>query len=1151
MKYISIFKKIARHLMPVVLVTAFLIQSAWADSKSPGQTAISGNSEAQQGIAITGKVTSGNDKSFMPGVTIQLKGTQKGAVTNANGEFSIVVPENNSVLIFSFIGFKTQEVSLNGRKVINVVLSENIAAVDEVVVTALGITRKEKSLGFAVAKVSGEELSRVVQENAINALSGKVAGVQINSTGGTGSSVSMVIRGATSLSNDNQPLFVVDGVPISNTLNNISGFGSDNRVDYGNAISDINSNDIENVSVLKGASAAALYGSRAGNGVVLITTKSGKKNKGVKIDITSNTVFDKPYKFWDISKGFANGALPYTPDDLPPGTTMVVDPSITSGSGIPLDRGYFAVQWNSPKDANGVQVPTELVSHPNNVKNFVQTGITTSNEVAVSNSTEAFNYRIGVSNMTNKGIIPNSDMFRNNLTTSASLKVRDNFTISSNININKSWSNNRPSGNTGTNPMQWAFAMPQNTDIRVFKDYWAPGKEGIQQNVPYYTYNNPYFLAYEVNNSYDRDRIYGNLKADWKITEELSVFARYSLDQFNESRESKIGPGYTREPNNGAYGIQQSNSYQRNTDFLATYAKQLKSISLSFSVGGNALYTKGQSISTSSTAGLIVPNVYSISNIKSGTLSYGSGWSQKEIYSLYSLANLGWKDKIYLDLTARNDWSSTLPKANQSYFYPSASLSLLVNKMVDMGDKVSLLKVRGGWAKVGNDTDPYQLVNTYGNVGQWGGAIRLAKSGTLLTPNLKPEEATSMEGGLDIGLFNNRLRFEGTYYKADNRNQILRNIPIASSTGSDAININAGLLESRGWELSLGGTPIKTINWNWDISANLTRNRTKVKSISPGIEAIKFWEQANGGAWSYVGDEVGAIYDATMLTVKDKTSPYYGYPIISPEPDYEWQRDKQIQDQPAGERNQIGNYNPRFILGLNSTLSYKSFTLSFTMDWRCGGQFISQTERYGRDDGLSGSWLKSMINPEGRTGKELRDWLVANQDQLIRNGFHVVGGPTKELGGFRENLSGTYLNDGVFVPGVVAVSDGHGGTTYKENLGEDGTLFQPYVISNGWDFARDAMFDADFVKLREVSLSYKLPATIINKLGGIKGFAVSVYSRNIMLWTKAKIGIDPERAFQVESSTEGKRGVQFKQGIERYNLEPWVIPVGVKFDLTF
>jgi len=1150
MKYKNLFIKSVRQLLPVMLATALLIGTALPGSGSPEKNSLQGNSEAQQGITVSGKVTSGTDKSTIPGVSILIKGTAKGTVTNADGGFSIEVPGNKTVLVFSFVGFKSLEVPVSGQKTLDVVLSENILAVDEVVVTALGITRKEKSLGFAVAKVSGEDMSRVVQENAINALTGKVAGVQINSTGGTGSSVSMVIRGAKSLSNDNQPLFVIDGVPVSNTLNNVSGFGSDNQVDYGNAISDVNSNDIESVSVLKGASAAALYGSRAGNGVVLITTKSGKKNKGIRIDVSSNTVFDQPYKFWDISKGFANGYLPYTPQDLP-GQTLVVDPSSTGGSGIPLDRGYFAVQWDSPKDANGVQIPTELVSHPNNVKNFVQTGITTSNEVAVSNNTEALNYRIGVSNMTSKGIVPNSDLFRNNLTTSASIKVRDNFTISSNININKSWSNNRPAGNRGTNPMQWAYAVPQNTDIRELKSYWAPGKEGIQQNVPYVDYNNPYFLAHQVNNSFSRDRVYGNLKADWQITKELSVFVRYALDQFNETRESKIGPGYTGEPNNGAYGISESKSYQRNTDFLATYAKQVKDFSISVSAGSNALYTSGQGISNSSQSGLIIPNVFSISNIKSGTLSYGSGWSQKAIYSVYGLANLGWKDRIYLDLTARNDWSSTLPVANQSYFYPSASLSILVDKILTLGENVSLLKVRGGWAKVGNDTDPYQLMNTYGNIGQWGDAIRLAKSGTLLTPNLKPEEATTVEGGIDVGLFHNRLRFEGTYYQADNRNQILRNIPIASSTGSDAININAGLLQSKGWELTLGGTPIKTRNWMWDISANLTRNRTTVKSISPGIEAIKFWEQANGGAWSYVGDEVGAIYDASMLVVKDKNSPYYGYPIISQSLDYEWQRDKQIQEQPLGERNKIGNYNPRFILGINSSLTYRSFALNFTLDWRCGGQFISQTERYGRDDGLSGSWLKSMINPGGRTGKDLRDWLVANQDKYIRNGFHVVGGPTREMGGFAESVTGITLHDGTFDPGVIAVSDGHGGTTYKENLGEAGTLYQPYAISNGWDFAKDAMFDADFVKLREVSISYKLPGSIVNKLGGIKTMAVSVYSRNIMIWTKAKIGIDPERAFQVEQSTQGKRGTQFMQGIERYNLDPWVIPVGVKFDLTF
>ena len=1149
MKHKYIFKNIIRQLVPVVLATAFIFGTSWIGSASPKEKEIPGTSETQQGIVVTGKVTSSADNGVLPGVSVIIKGTTKASVTNSEGEYRIEVPGNDAVLSFSFIGFKTEEIAVKGQKVINVSLIETTKEFDEVVVTALGISRKEKSLGFSVGKVGGDDMNRVVQENAINALSGKVAGVQINQTGGTGSSVSMVIRGATSLSNDNQPLFVVDGVPISNTLNNVAGFGSDNKVDYGNAISDINSEDIESVSVLKGASAAALYGSRAGNGVVLITTKSGKKNKGVRIDVSSNTVFDKPAVFWDVSKGFANGAFPYTPSDLPPGTTMVVDPAIMAGSGYQLDKGYFAVQWNSPRDANGVQVPTELVSHPNNVKNFVQTGFTTSNEIAVSNNTDAFNYRIGLSNMSNNGIIPNSDLYRNNLTTSASLKVSKNVTVSSNININKSWSNNRPSSNRGTNPMQWAYAVPQNTDIRELRSYWAPGQEGIKQNVPYYTYNNPYFLAYEVNNSYTRNRIYGNLKADWQVTKELSAFVRYSVDQFDETRESKIGPGYTNEPNNGAYGISQSNSYQRNVDALATYTKDMNDFSLSASVGGNLLYIKNQGISNSSTAGLIVPEVYTVNNIKSGTLAYGSGWSQKAVNSVYGLANLGWKDMIFLDLTARNDWSSTLPEANNSYFYPSASLSFLVDKMVDMGDQVSLLKVRGGWAKVGNDTDPYQLVNTYGNAGQWGDAIRLAKSGTLLTPNLLPEEATSKEIGLDFGLFKNRLKFEGTYYTTDNRNQILRNIPIASSTGSDAININAGLIESSGWELTLGGTPVKTKDWNWDISANLTRNRTIVKEISPGIEAIKFWEDAKGGAWSYVGDEVGAIYDAKIITVEDKSSPYYGYPIISPNPDYEWQT---VNFNEPGVRNKIGNYNPRFILGINSALTYKSFALNFTIDWRNGGQFVSQTERYGRDDGLSGSWLKSMINPEGRTGKELRDWLVANQDQLIRDGgLHVVGGPTAELGGFRESMSGIAVNDGVFVPGVIAVTDANGNVTYKENLGEAGTLIQPYIISNAWDLTKAALFDADFVKLREVSLSYKLPASVLNKMHGIKGLSVSVYSRNIMLWTKAKIGIDPESAFQAEQSTEGKRGVQFKQGIERYNLTPGVIPVGIKLDLTF
>lgn len=1148
MKYIQSIKNMIRLIVPVMMLSALPVCIIQASSEFPAKERLQGISEAQQAIVITGRVTSGIDNSNMPGVSIVVKGTQRGTVSNLSGEYSIEIPGADAVLVFSFVGYKTEEISPGTSRVINITLYESVEALDEVVVTALGITRREKSLGYSVGKVSGENLARVVQENAINSLAGKVTGVQISSTGGTGSSVSMIIRGATSLSNDNQPLFVVDGVPIVNTLNNISGFGSDNRVDYGNAISDLNSDDIETVSILKGPSAAALYGSRAGNGVVLITTKSGTKNRGIKVNFSSNNVLDMPYKFFPVQKKFATGYFSFTPEDLPPGYVMRVNAAEAAGAGIELDKEYFAVQWNSPADANGFQIPTELVSHPDNVANFVQTGITSTNEISVSNNTELANYRIGISNMTNRGIVPNSDLFRNNLTAATSIRIRDNFTVSSNININRSWSNNRPASNRGTNPLQWAYNVPQNTDILDLKDYWEEGMEGIQQRTPYNgVYNNPYFLAYEVNNSFNRDRIFGNLKAEWKISKEFSLMGRYSLDQFSEKRESKISPSYTGESNNGAYGIQDITSYERNTDILATYSKMSENFSLSVSAGGNALYKKGTSISNSSMsgAGLIVPNVYTLSNIKSGSLNYGSYWSQKAIYSLYGLVNIGFKDMIFLDITGRNDWSSTLPKENCSYFYPSASLSILIDQMIHLGESVDLFKIRGGWAKVGNDTDPYQLYNTYGNAGQWGDATRLTKSGQILTPNLKPEEAVSMEGGIDLSFFKNRFRFEGTYYVVENRNQIIRNIPVASSTGSDYVNINAGLIRSKGWEFMVGGTLVKSASLNWDVNVNFTGNKTRVVEIAEGIEVIKFWEDAKGGAWSYRGDEIGTIYDAEVRTVTDESSPYYGFPIIS-EAEMEWD-DIEMKNT----KNKIGNYNPRFIMGLQSSLSYKTISLNLTLDWRNGGQFISQTQRYMAEDGSSQLWLDNLINPGGRTGKELRDWLMANKDKYILNGFHVVGGPTAEYGGFEENYSGVYVSDGVFVPGVIAVDDGEGGITYVENLGEEGTIISPYVVSYPWGFAKPSMFDSDFIKLREISLSYHVPRDIINRFMGIEDIAVSLYSRNIILWTKAKAGIDPERAFQAESSTGGTRGTQFKQGIERYNLEPWVIPVGIKIDMTF
>ncbi len=1104
---------------------------------------------------VTGTVTSAADGATLPGVNVVIKGAQKGTITDVNGKYSIEVSSGDDILVFSYVGYNTEEITVGNQSVIDIQLVESIESLSEIVVTALGIKREERSLGFSVGRVDGKEVNKVAQENVLNALSGRVAGVTINSTGGTGSSVSMVIRGATSLSTDNQPLFVVDGVPIINTLNNMTQFGDRNIVDYGNSITDINPEDVESISILKGPSAAALYGTRAGNGVVLITTKSGSKNKKATVTFTSNTVFDKPYSFLKVQKKFASGYFSFTPDNFGPGVYPTVDPAQMAGAGMELDRGYFAFQWNAPLDSNGFPVPTELVSYPDNEKNFVQTGITTTNGISLANSNEAIDYRVGVTNMSSRGVVPGSDLFRNNLTLNSTLRASKRWTFSTNININRTYSNNRPASNRGANPMEWVYKFPRNIDIREVRDYWEPGQEGLQQRTTWLgkpedsEYNNPYFLAYEIDNRFNRDRIFGNLKAEWEIIDGLTLMGRYSVDYYVEERETKIPPSYTREPNNGTYGIVKFNRYEMNADFLATYTKQFGKFGLNVSVGGNDRYTRSSSITNSSASGLVVPNVFTVNNIKSSGLRYGSGWSQKAIYSVYGLANLSWDDFIYLDLTARNDWSSTLSKENWSYFYPSASLSLLVNEMFSMGSNVNMIKLRGGWAQVGNDASPYQLYQTYGNAGQWGEAIRLVKSGTILTPNLKAELATSWETGVDLSLFGSRLRFEGTVYQVDNENQILRNIKIAASSGYTNMNINAGLIRSRGIELLLAGTPIQRNGWTWDLSANWSRNRTRIIELSPGIEVIKFWDDAKGGAFTYVGDEIGDIYDAKLIVVEDPNSPYYGYPIINPNTD-PWQAVR-AEDT----RNKVGNYNPDFILGMTSSLSWKNLSLSFTLDWRSGGQYVSQTYRYTTSGANSQIWIDRAINPEGRRGKELRDWLVANEDKYIKNGFYVVGGPAGNYGGFPESWSGLTVNDGYFVPGVIQIA---GADTpefeddvYVEHLGEDlsNMTVLPWVVSFPWDFATPTLFDADFVKLRDASITYNFPSDWVRKIK-LQNMSLSLYTRNIVIWTKGKNGIDPERAFQAEAGS-GNRGTQFKQGIERYNVDPWVIPIGFKLNVSF
>ena len=1109
---------------------------------------------------VTGVVTD-NSGEALPGVTVLIAGTTTGTVTNLSGDFSIEVPDENAILKFSFIGMESQEVVVGNQTIMNITLNTSSLLMDEVVVTALGISRDKKSLGYSVAEVDGKDLSKVAQDNVLNSLAGKVAGVAVSSTGGAGSSVSMVIRGASSLTSDNQPLFVIDGVPMNNTMNNVTEMASRTAVDYGNAISDLNPEDIESMSILKGPSAAALYGSRAGNGVVLITTKSGSKKEGLGITITSSMVIENPYKYLEKHNLFANGKRPYTQDNRPNnGLDYYAVPAGDSyWVGPALDEGMMAYQWPF-FDESGALTATELTSHPDNAKNFFQTGYTATQGFAITDANDKVNYRLSYNNMENKGIIPNSDLHKNSIALNSSIKVNDKMTISTNINFTSSGSDNRPAGNRGANPMQALYDVNSHLDILDLEDYWVEGQEGIQQRSPYNlvvngdgTYgmddqmDNPYFLANEVNNSFLRDRIYGFAKIDYKLTNDLSFMARYSHDQYNEVRETKIAPSYSREAN-GFYGINNFYRKEQNADFLFSYNKIVSDFNISASAGGNYMYqyaTSNLMQAKQRGSGLIIPNIYSVSNISPDNLIYSTGMSEKAITSFYGLMSLGYKDAVYLDLTARNDWSSTLPKENNSYFYPSASLSLLLDKMIDLGSNVSLAKIRGGWAMVGNDTNPYSLTPSMYNTGSWGNQMQLSTSGTMLLPDLKPEIQTSWEIGADLALYNNRLRFEATYYEAENENQVL-NIGLPASSGYSSKLINAGLISSKGFEIAVGGTPVQTSDLRWDVNFNLYRNRTKIEELADGFDYKILWTDAKGGAVTWVGEEIGQIIDRALVRVEDENSPYFGWPIID---DEGWEDSDRSWSDEDGNRIApvIGNFNPDFTMGLQTSVSYKKWTVSAAIDWRVGGQFVSQTFRYGESDLHTDRWIDKALDLTDVA--DIPAYLKEHADEYLSPDgefFVIVGGPSADLGGLPFTEDGISLNDGVFMPGVQGYYDDDGNFIMeRENLGDASTPLIRYQDYYGWSYTRNATFDADFIKLREISIGYQLP-----DIKGLQNFTVSLYSRNIILWTKAKIGIDPETAFQPEGGTQGS-GIQFKQGIERYNVAPWTIPVGIKLNVSF
>ncbi len=1063
---------------------------------------------------IEGQVTSKTDGQGLPGVSVLVKGTQLGTVTDKDGRFSLDLAVRNPVLVFSYIGFKTREVNAGSQTVLNVEMEESTEVLQEAVVTALGIKREKRSLGYSVGNVKGEALVETPQSNVLNALSGKVSGVQISQmSGAAGSSVNMVIRGANSLNGDNQPLFVIDGVPVANQLNN--GFRG---ADMGNPISDINPNDIANISILKGPSAAALYGSRAGNGVVLITTKSGTTGKkGIGVSFNTSTVMDFPFRYVEVQNKFSSGKS----------GAHAFEEQENESWGARLDVGEQWVQWNT----NGQKAP--LVSYPNRFRDFFQKGWTNTNNASVSGNYEKGNFRVSLGNMSNTGILPNTDLSRLTLGFNSTYNLTNRLRATANVNITQSGSNNRPIIDGGrTDPVRSLYETGAQVNILDMRDYWVPGSEGLLQRKYKDKQNNPYFVAYENPTGFKRDRTVGKIQLDYDINNDFSFMGRYTRDSYTEIDEAKIGYNNYDQPL-GGYVIVNKYRKEENVDFMLSYKKNFGDVwNLNAMAGVNRLFQYNQAISNTATQ-MTLPGLYTISNGAPGAVAYDSYWSKKLLYGIYGSASLGFKDLVYLDVTARNDWSSTLPKENRSYFYPSVSLSGIVSEMIALPSWFTFAKVRAGFAQVGNDVRPYSLNQTFATTTDWGNAKRMFMGGVMLNPMLKPEISTSSEIGADLKFFNNRLEIEGTYYVRDNRNQVLSiNVPIESGTGNKMIN--AGLVQSRGWELGIFTTPVAAGDFKWDMNVTLSRNRTYIKELAEGITYFGFVSYNGAEVRTYTGGQIGDIFMRPVLTVKDKNSPYFGYPILTKTGLYQTDND-------VNNMVKIGNFNHDVMVGFQPTLTYKAFSLYANIDWRQGGSFYSNTMMFLGNNGQLEETLSG--EPYDRS-VSIEQQIKANPEAYFGK---WVGGRNAEFGGLpwpveNNRVQDASMNVGVRSGGV----DANGAPVYIENLGGSTTVWQdPF---NAYRYAHRPfpdrnLYSATYVKLREIALTYHLPKSLLDKVK-VQRASLSVVGNNLFVWTKANTGVDPERAFRQDGAT-------WVQGVEYYNVMPWTGSVGFKLNVDF
>ncbi|MBK7713722.1 MAG: SusC/RagA family TonB-linked outer membrane protein [Bacteroidales bacterium] len=793
---------------------------------------------------ISGRITSSDDGSALPGVNVVVAGTSIGTISDINGKYTIRVPAGSKSLEFSFVGMKTYSAEIGTSDIVDVALEPSQEMLDEVVVTALGIKREVKSLGYSQQELGTQALSAARETNLTSFLTAKVAGVQVSKTSsGTGGSSAITIRGTKSLLGNNQPLYVVDGVPITNIGHSAGGAWGD--TDLGDGIGDINPEDVESMSVLKGPNATALYGARGSNGVILITTKSGMKKKGIGVEINSNTSFETlnlvPTYQNKYATGYEETNIYGSLIEIPDGSGNIYETMDTwhgDSWGPPLDgRRTIVDPFVYPEDAF-TRTLVLLPQPANNVRDFYETGINTANTISISGSNEKTSARLSVGLNTNKGIIPNWTMNKQTILLRANSQVTEKLSFQGQVNYIHDEGNNRPNLGSGSDNVSRTFVtMGRYVPMAWLKEYYEKtGEAGSWPGVNY----NPYYVVNELKNHDIKDRIIGQVSTTLKLNSWLSILGRAGTDYYSQTQD-KIWPVGAKGGDNYQGRVYNSvnNVKDINADVILTANKALSSkFNLNASLGSSILYQQRNTQSIDS-RNLKAPGVYDVSNAKD--IRPYNYMSRKEMQSVYFMGQLAYNNYLFLDLTGRNDWSSALGIDNYSFFYPSVSTSFVFTEAFKgiPSNILSFGKIRASWAQVGNDSDPYLTMNGYASTTTtYNGQGLSWMNETIPLYDLKNELTQSWEIGTDLRFLNNRIGLDVTYYNARTTNQILP-VNVSNASGYTTVVINAGEVQNKGIEIALNLTPVKMSNgFSWDINANFASNKSEVVSLAPGIESL-------------------------------------------------------------------------------------------------------------------------------------------------------------------------------------------------------------------------------------------------------------------------------------------------------------------------